>query len=265
MDQLVGADGLEKLVLFVENREFMDIHTHALETLARCLMNEGILTQFHESGQMSRLVIGKRQKFQKVTVRIEFLTEYKAIKSNIEQQPHGEETGMYFTDFIYQLNKGLKIFVDNGTGDIIREVANSDSFKSLKSLELPSKSRMLNSTSDDTKISACRSAGVLATESTFRDICADFGITRRIIELLQNESIYVRRQAVLTLSILIKNHETNLGLALSNKVTSLAIKLLQDTDHDLISGALSVLVTLAKDDQESVSAKYVNYVFTIQN
>ena len=114
---------------------------------------------------------------------------------------------------------------------------------------------MLNSTSDDTKISACRSAGVLATESTFRDICADFGITRRIIELLQNESIYVRRQAVLTLSILIKNHETNLGLALSNRVTPLAIKLLQDADHDLISGALSVLVTLAKDDQESASEK----------
>ena len=62
VEQLVGADGLEKLVLFVENREFMDIHTHALETLARCLVNEGILTQFHESGQMSRLVIGKRLK-----------------------------------------------------------------------------------------------------------------------------------------------------------------------------------------------------------
>ena len=72
VDQLVGADGLEKLVLFVENREFMDIHTHALETLARCLVNEGILTQFHESGQMSRLVIGKRlkttSKLQKVIV-----------------------------------------------------------------------------------------------------------------------------------------------------------------------------------------------------
>ena len=54
--------------------------------------------------------------------------ELKAIKSNIEQQPHGEETGMYFTDFIYQLNKGLKIFVDNGTGEIIRKVTRSDQF-----------------------------------------------------------------------------------------------------------------------------------------
>ena len=67
--------------------------------------------------------------FQIDPVNCVLLTESKAIKSNIEQQPHGEETGMYFTDFIYQLNKGLKIFVDNGTGEIIRKVANSGLFK----------------------------------------------------------------------------------------------------------------------------------------
>ena len=48
---------------------------------------------------------------------------------------------------------------------------------------------------------------------------------------------------------MIKNHETNLGLALSNRVTSHAIRLLGDmADHDLICGALSVMVTLAKDE-----------------
>ena len=85
VEQLVGTDGLEKLVLFVENREFVDIHTHALQTLAKCLINEGVFTQFHESGQMARLI--------------------SAIKLNIEQQPHGEEAGIYFSDFIYDLNK----------------------------------------------------------------------------------------------------------------------------------------------------------------
>ena len=87
MEQLVGADGLEKLVLFVENKEFIDIHTHALETLAQCLVNEGVFTQFHESGQMTRLI--------------------HAIKTNIDQgqTPYGEEAGIYFSDFIYHLNK----------------------------------------------------------------------------------------------------------------------------------------------------------------
>lgn len=211
VEQLVGADGLEKLTLFVENNEFIDIHTHALETLAQCLVNDGVFTQFHESGQMTRLI--------------------QAIKTNIDQgqTPYAEEAGIYFSDFIYHLNKSLKVLVENGAADVI--------------------GRMLGSASDEAKISACKSTRVLAKEAAFRDIAADFGITRRIIELLQNENIAIRREAVLSLSLLIKNHETNLGLALSNRVTSHAIRLMGDmADHDLICGTLSVMVTLAKDE-----------------
>ena len=78
---------------------------------------------------------------------------------------------------------------------------------------------MLNQVNDEPKISACRSARILAAEPTFRDQCADMGITTKIVALLSSTNLEVRRQAILTIGELIKNNETNMGIISSNKGT----------------------------------------------
>ena len=76
---------------------------------------------------------------------------------------------------------------------------------------------MLNQVNDEPKISACRSARILAAEPTFRDQCADMGITTKIVTLLSSTNLEVRRQAILTIGELIRNNETNMGIISSNK------------------------------------------------
>ena len=76
---------------------------------------------------------------------------------------------------------------------------------------------MLNQVNDEPKISACRSARILAAEPIFRDQCADMGITTKIVALLSSTNLEVRRQAILTIGELIKNNETNMGIISSNK------------------------------------------------
>lgn len=224
-DQLVANDGLNKLLLFVENQEYNDIHTHALETIARCLSNDEILNQFHDSGALAKLIL--------------------AIKTSLETQT-GEECGIYFSDFIFEMNKSHKIFTENGIAEIL--------FK------------MLNQVNDEPKISACRSARILAAEPTFRDQCADMGITTKIVALLSSPNLEVRRQAILTIGELIRNNETNMGIISSNKVMVTAINLLEDGDHGMICGSLSVLVTIAKDTPGSSSeAHEANLIPQLEN
>lgn len=67
--------------------EYNDIHTHALETIARCLSNDEILNQFHDSGALAKLIL--------------------AIKTSLETHS-GEECGIYFSDFIFEMNKSHK-------------------------------------------------------------------------------------------------------------------------------------------------------------
>ena len=67
--------------------EYNDIHTHALETIARCLSNDEILNEFHDKGALAKLIL--------------------AIKTSLETQ-NGEECGIYFSDFIFEMNKSHK-------------------------------------------------------------------------------------------------------------------------------------------------------------
>ena len=67
--------------------EYNDIHTHALETIARCLSNDEILNEFHDKGALAKLIL--------------------AIKTSLETQS-GEECGIYFSDFIFEMNKSHK-------------------------------------------------------------------------------------------------------------------------------------------------------------
>ena len=58
-----------------------------METIARCLSNDEILTQFHDKGALAKLIL--------------------AIKTSLGTQT-GEECGIYFSDFIFEMNKSHK-------------------------------------------------------------------------------------------------------------------------------------------------------------
>ena len=86
-----GSRNADALPNWPENNnsilEYNDIHTHALETIARCLSNDEILNQFHDSGALAKLIL--------------------AIKTSLETHA-GEECGIYFSDFIFEMNKSHK-------------------------------------------------------------------------------------------------------------------------------------------------------------
>lgn len=71
----------------------------------------------------------------------------------------------------------------------------------------------------------------------------------KLIALLVVEDEKVRRQVVLSLAQLIQNHATNKGIFLSNKGIPTIVMLLAEKDHDLICGALSILIFMSAMDQ----------------
>ena len=161
------------------------------------------------------------------------------VKGNIETQL-GEETSICFAELICRLGSSnpqnsdcLRLFVDSGVVDII--------------------SKMINQ-SDDAKIAAGHAIRVLAAEPSFRDQTADGGVTMKLVSLLTVDDEKVRREVVLSLAQLIQNHATNKGIMLANKGISTIVSLLGETDHDLLCGALSILIFMSTEEQAHTEA-----------
>lgn len=204
-EQLINNDGINKLLHFIENREYLDTHKYAIDVISRCMTNEEQINNFNESGALQRLLT--------------------AVRGNVDQ-PMGEDSAIKLTEFIFNLNKALKIFVENGTAEIV--------------------TKMIHLPNDSSKIAALRAIRIIAKEPTFRDQAADMGITLRLIQLLEHDQEDMKREAILALTELIQNHDTNMGIAISNNVASQAVILIQSLDHDLICGALALLISMSE-------------------
>lgn len=218
-EQLAEYDDLNSLVLFIENGNFVDLHPDALHCLCQCFTENDVLAQFKANGNLTRLV--------------------DAVKSNIESQL-GEETSICFAELICRLGSNnthnsdcLRLFIDSGVVDIL--------------------SKMMNQ-SDEAKIAAGHAIRVLAVEPSFRDQTADGGVTMKLVSLLTVDDEKVRREVVLSLAQLIQNHVTNKGILLANKGVPTIVSLLAENDHDLLCGALSILIFMNSEEQAHTEA-----------
>jgi len=232
-DQVTESNDLNNLVLFIENNNFVDLHPEALQCLSQCFVNPEVLVNFKDNGNLRRVI--------------------EAVKSNIETQ-NGEVASIAFAELISKMgskqpvdSEALRVYVDSGIIDTL--------------------SKML-AQSDDAKVSAGHAIRVLANEASFRDQSADTGLTMKLLALLGAEEMIVRRQAVLSVAQLIQNHPTNKGIVLANKGVSTTVGLLLETDHELVCGALSLLIFMAMEEQslpEAIESGFISSLSTAIN
>jgi len=212
-DQVTESDDLNNLLLFIENVNFSDLHPDALQCLCQCFVNNEVLVQFKENGNLRRLI--------------------EAVKGNIETNC-GEDTSICFAELICRLgsnnahSESLRLFIESNIIEILAKMIGQ---------------------SDEAKIAAGHAIRILATEATFRDQSADSGLTLKLISLLSVEDVAVRREVVLSLAQLIQNHATNKGIILSNKAVATVVSLLTESDHDIVCGSLTILNFMITEEQ----------------
>lgn len=147
-DVFLELNGINRLFLFIQDKEYLDLHEKALKTFESIWKREVYREAFIQDGSFEKMIENTAQ---------------------ILETPEGERSALILMEVIHNTNFKLnKLALIPVTLDLV--------------------TKLIQSPNDDLKVSTLKGVTVLAQHASFREMFNDQGLTQKVVDLISNET-----------------------------------------------------------------------------